>query len=164
MARISISDAGGNGKNRIAFLDMIAASEIGPRLLALSDDGYNVLVGSIPSKPLLFKDYNNHPNIYNPATNSTAAGRYQILWRYWVVYKIKLRLPDFSPKSQDFYAIQQFREHGALSFIDTGRVTNAIACCKNIWASLPGAGYNQHENSLAMLIQAYKNSGGTVLT
>ncbi|TPQ32162.1 glycoside hydrolase, partial [Burkholderia ubonensis] len=44
MARISVAAAG--GKNRVAFLDTVAVSEIGAALLAKSDDGYNVLVGS----------------------------------------------------------------------------------------------------------------------
>jgi len=51
------------GKNRCAFLDMIAHSEIGPELLAVSDDGYDVLVGSTAAHPLLFKDYRTHPNM-----------------------------------------------------------------------------------------------------
>jgi hypothetical protein len=39
--------------NLKAFLDMIAWSEIGPALLAKSDNGYNVCVGSTPEKPIL---------------------------------------------------------------------------------------------------------------
>ena len=62
--------------NQKAFLDMIAFSEIGPALLAKSDDGYDVLVGSTPDRPLLFTSYAEHPNILNAACNSTAAGRY----------------------------------------------------------------------------------------
>jgi len=38
----------------------------------------------------------------------------------------------------------------------------AIDKCKNIWASLPGAGYGQHENSVDKLIAAYKAAGGVV--
>ena len=47
MPRITAQQAG--GQNRCAFLDMLAASEIGAALLAETDDGYNVLVGSTPS-------------------------------------------------------------------------------------------------------------------
>jgi len=158
MARISATDAG--GKNRTAFLDMIAVSEIGGRLLAQSDDGYNVLVGSTPARLLLFNGYADHPNVYNAATNSTAAGRYQILNRFWKVYKQQLRLPDFGPVSQDKYALQQLRERGALPLIDAGRFSEAVAKCKNIWASLPGAGYGQHENKIETLAQAYRDAGG----
>ena len=63
MARITVTAAG--GRNRVAFLDMIAVSEIGSDLLGKSDDGYNVLVGSTPSRPLLFSGYATHPNMLN---------------------------------------------------------------------------------------------------
>ena len=148
--------------NRTAFLDMIAHSEIGSALLEVSDDGYNVLVGSTPSKPLLFGSYENHPNIYNKTCNSTAAGRYQLLYRYYLYYKPLLKLPDFSPASQDAIALQQIRERHALDDIDAGRFSEAVAKVSNIWASLPGAGYSQHENKLADLQLAYTNAGGTL--
>lgn len=160
MARIDPLTAG--GANRVAFLDMIAFSEIGTQLLALSDDGYNVLVGSTPQKPLLFPSYADHPNVLNAALRSTAAGRYQILYRWWRIYQAQMRLPDFSPLSQDRYALQQLREHGALPYIDAGQFELAIAKCANVWASLPGAGYGQHENQLAHLQAAYQAAGGEV--
>ena len=52
-------------------------------------------------------------------------------------------LKDFSPKSQDAVALQQIKERGALPMIDRGDIRQAIDCCSNIWASLPGAGYGQ---------------------
>ncbi len=87
MARITVTTAG--GRNRVAFLDMIAVSEIGSDLLAKSDDGYNILVGSTPSRPLLFTGYVAHPNVLNRQipVPSTAAGRYQILARWWRIYR-----------------------------------------------------------------------------
>ncbi|WP_124083914.1 glycoside hydrolase family protein [Burkholderia gladioli] len=160
MARIDPSDAG--GQNRVAFLDMIAASEIGAPLLAASDDGYNVLVGSTASHPLLFPSYATHPDIFNPQFNSTAAGRYQILYRWWKVYQAQMKLPDFGPISQDRYALQQLREHGALPLIDAGQFAPAVAKVSNVWASLPGAGYGQHENDIGPLQAAYQAAGGQV--
>ena len=160
MPIISTTEAG--GKNRLAFLDMIAASEIGPALLALSDNGYNVLVGSMPDKPLLFTSYANHPNVYNAKSNSTAAGRYQILHYWWGIYRRQLRLPDFSPLSQDKYALQQLRERGVLALIDAGKFAQAVAKVHDVWASLPGAGYGQHENKLDVLARAYTTAGGTM--
>ena len=160
MARISAAEAG--GRNRVAFLDMIAYSEIGPRLLAATDDGYNVLVGSTPEKPRLFTSYADHPRVYNVKYDSTAAGRYQILWRYWVSYRQRLGLPDFSPLSQDRYALEQLREQGALLLIDAGRLAAALARVRRIWASLPGAGYGQPEHPLDQLALAYRNAGGTL--
>ena len=148
--------------NLKAFLDMIAASEIGPGLLAVSDNGYNVLVGSVPSKPLLFNSYADHPRILNKAMNSTAAGRYQILRRYYDAYKQLLGLPDFSPASQDKIAIRMIKEQGALADIEAGRIKTAIAKCSNIWASFPGAKYNQPVNPLPKLLKAYTDAGGTL--
>ncbi|WP_018435370.1 glycoside hydrolase family 24 protein [Paraburkholderia atlantica] len=160
MARIDASAAG--GANRVAFLDMIASSEIGAALLAASDDGYNVLVGSTTAKPLLFKSYADHPNVYSAALNSTAAGRYQILIKWWRIYKSDMFLRDFSPISQDRYALQQLREHGAFPLIDAGQFQQAVAKVANVWASLPGAGYGQHENQMAHLQAAYQAAGGRV--
>ncbi|MFP4889311.1 glycoside hydrolase [Paraburkholderia sp. EG304] len=162
MARIDAATAG--GENRVAFLDMIAVSEIGNQLLPLSDDGYNVLVGSTPSKPLLFSSYADHPNVYNAACNSTAAGRYQILYKWWRLYKAQMFLRDFSPISQDRYALQQLREHGAFPLIDAGQFQQAVAKVANVWASLPGAGYGQHENQMAHLQAAYQAAGGEIST
>jgi muramidase (phage lysozyme) len=151
--------------NRIAFLDMIAKSEIGPALLAVSDNGYDVIVGSTAAKPHLFKSYADHPRVMVDLGNglrSTAAGRYQLLARYFDYYKTRLRLADFSPASQDGIALQQIRERGALPDIDAGDLDTAIRKVRNIWASLPGAGYSQHENTYALLEGYYRDAGGSV--
>ena len=148
--------------NRAAFLDMIAFSEIGADLLEETDDGYNVLVGATPAKPLTFSGYATHPNWFNKACSSTAAGRYQLLHRYYVFYADLLSLPDFSPESQDQIALQQIKERGALAHIDSGDLATAVSLCSNIWASLPGNAYGQHQNALAHLQLAYQNAGGTL--
>lgn len=147
--------------NQKAFLDMIAASEIGPALLAVSDDGYNVLVGATAEHPLLFTSYATHPRIHNDALNSDAAGRYQFMGRYWDHYRAQLSLPDFGHDSQDRWALQLVRECSALADVEAGNVGAAIAKCASRWASLPGAGYGQHENKLDSLIAAYEQAGGS---
>lgn len=154
-----LTSASGNVR---AFLDLLAWSEIGPGLLEHSDDGYDVLVGSTARAPLLFDSYATHPNVYNRRCNSTAAGRYQILARYWPHYRDLLKLSDFGPVNQDLYAIQQLRERKALPLIESGHITAAVALVSNIWASLPGAGYGQHEHELKNLLAAYKVAGGDV--
>lgn len=160
MARIDAVTAG--GKNRVAFLDMTAVSEIGTALLKVSDDGYNVLVGSTAQHPELFSRYVQHPNIYNSRLGSTAAGRYQILARYWDIYQKRLNLPDFSPISQDRYVLQQLKEQGALPLIDSGDLQGAIEKCNNIWASFPGSPYGQNTHPYEFLKAAYVNAGGTL--
>lgn len=161
MPTITAAQAGGG--NRVAFLDMIANSEIGPELLAFTDNGYNVLVGSTPANPLTFSSYAVPPDVYNAALNSTAAGRYQVLNRYAVIYIAQLKLPDFGPLSQDMIALQQIRERSALPLIDAGLFPQAVAACSNIWASLPGNNYGQHQNQLTQLQAAYVAAGGTLL-
>lgn len=154
--------------NLRAFLGMLAMSEIGPALMMKSDDGYNVIVGSTPKAPDLFTSYADHPRktvpvlIKSQFVTSTAAGRYQILKRYFDIYKKQLGLPDFSPASQDAIAVQLIRECRALQLIEDGHIEAAIDACRSRWASLPGAGYNQNENKMAFLIDAYKSQGGSV--
>ena len=158
MPRITPDEAG--GMNRCALLDAIALSELGAGLLAHSDDGYDVLVGSTERAPLLFDSYATHPDVYNRRLNSTAAGRYQLLYRYWLAYKVELGLPDFSPVSQDMIALQQIKESKALPLIDAGRFDDAVAAVAHIWASLPGSPYEQHVQPMAVLQTAYTNAGG----
>lgn len=144
-------------QNLQAFLDMIAVSE-GTK--HLGENGYNVLVGGT-----LFEGYADHPRqlvTLNPQLKSTAAGRYQILARYFDAYRRTLGLPDFSPASQDAIAVQMIREQKALADVEAGRFAVAVEKCRNIWASLPGAGYGQHENTLAKLQHAYLQHGGTL--
>lgn len=146
-----------------AFLDMIAFSELGPRLIELSDNGYNVIVGSTPKRPLLFNDYSDHPRLIvdvRPGLKSTAAGRYQILARYYDAYKGRLGLKDFSPDSQDKIALQLISECLALKDIEAGRVMVAIAKCASRWASIPGAGYGQREHKIHELEAAFVAAGG----
>lgn len=148
-------------RNIQAFLDMISFAEGTDRYG--DDRGYNVIVGGS-----LFHNYNDHPNVLvnlpRYGIKSTAAGRYQILHRFWVHYKEQLDLPDFSPPSQDMYAIQQFKERRAYGDIKEGRVKEAIEKCSNIWASLPGAGYGQREVEMAQLIEFWRKAGGRSLT
>lgn len=149
-------------KNLRAFLDMIAYSEgTDNGRQPTKDHGYDVLVGGA-----LFTGYSDHPRklvkLPNLGISSTAAGRYQILARYYDVYKKQLGLPDFSPSSQDKIAIQLIRECKAIDDIESGRIVSAISKCRSRWASLPGAGYGQHEHKLDTLIAQYKKSGGVI--
>ena len=58
-------------------------------------------------------------------------------------------------------ALQQIKERGAYLMIDRVDIRQAIDCCSNIWASLPGAGYGQFEHKDS-LIAKFKEAGGTV--
>lgn len=154
--------------NLRAFLDVIAYSEIGPELLAQSDNGYDLIVGSMPGRPDRFHNYRTHPHksvaliIKGRVVVSTAAGRYQILARYADHYMRELGLQDFGPHSQDAIAVQMIRECRALDDIEAGRFADAIRKCRSRWASLPGAGYLQHENTLHALQDAFVAAGGAL--
>jgi muramidase (phage lysozyme) len=147
--------------NRQAFLDMLAWSE-GTTTITESDNGYNVLVGSTPSHPLLFDSYADHPRILNAELDSTAAGRYQLLAKYFDAYKQLLKLSDFSPTSQDLIAVQQITERRAMADIAAGNIITAILKCSTIWASLPGAPYGQRQNKLSDLLAVYQKAGGSL--
>lgn len=163
MARISQNAAG--GRNVLAFLDMLAFSEGTVTSRYTRDDGYDVIVGGLDS-PNTFIGYADHPGILvtvnTKGLKSTAAGRYQLLKRWWGPYRKLLSLPDFSPVSQDMVAIQQIRERGALPDIAAGNIATAIDKVSNIWASLPGAGYGQREHKLEDLLKRYQGAGGVL--
>jgi muramidase (phage lysozyme) len=143
-------------QNVVAFLKTIRVSEG-----TSGDDGYSILVGGGH-----FDGFDDHPRqlVYLPnlGINSSAAGAYQILRRTWDGVAGKLGLTDFSPASQDRAAVELIRQRGALADVRAGRFADAIAKCKKEWASLPGAGYGQRENSLASLQAAYLDAGGNL--
>ncbi|MGR7241230.1 glycoside hydrolase family 24 protein [Klebsiella aerogenes] len=148
-------------KQRRAFLDMLAWSEGTDKVgQPTKNRGYDVIVGGS-----LFSNYADHPRklvTLNPKLKSTAAGRYQLLSKWWDAYRKQLGLKDFSPASQDQVALQQIKERGALPLIDSGNIRQAIDRCSNIWASLPGAGYGQFEHKADNLIAKFKAAGGFV--
>lgn len=153
-----------SNSNLHAFLDMIAVSE-GTK--GRGDDGYNIIVGGGT-----FGSYADHPRIVVQTRygKSDAAGRYQIMaavpgqitTNTWDWVSRSLGLPDFSPASQDAAAAELIRRRGALSDIYAGNIASAISKCRKEWASLPGAGYGQGENSLSYLLAAYQNAGGSL--
>lgn len=148
--------------NLKAFLDMLAWSEgTDNGRQPTKDHGYDVIVGGA-----LFTDYKDHPRIrvFIPRIKdySTAAGRYQLLARYYDAYRASLHLLDFSPASQDAIAIQQIKERKALPLIEAGDIGAAVNACSNIWASLPGNSYGQHMQAMEKLKEMFISKGGSV--
>lgn len=119
--------------------------------------GYDVIVGGA-----LFTSYADHPRVVVPfpklGIKSTAAGRYQILARYYDHYKAQLKLKDFGPEAQDAIAWQLIGECGAQGDVLAGNFEVAIAKCRSRWASLPGAGYGQHEHKMSDLRKVYDDA------
>jgi muramidase (phage lysozyme) len=153
--------------NVAAFLDTLAFSE-GTATHPLTKQRVRRHCHRFDGKPEIFTDYRDHPfaggrpaKVFNRrGEKSTASGRYQQLYLFWPHYKKQLALPDFSPASQDRLAIQLIRERGALEDLQQGRIERAISRCRNIWASLPGAGYGQREHSLDKLVAVWRKAGG----
>lgn len=157
-------------KNLKAFLDALAWSEGTSISPATQNNGYDVIVTGVDGKPEVFADYSDHPfnkgrpskQINSKGLTSNASGRYQFMLKDWAYYRSQLGLSDFGPDSQDKWAIQLIKEQKALPDIEAGNILSAINKCQNIWASLPGAGYGQHENKMDDLITKYKEAGGSV--
>ena len=161
------------GTNLPKFLDLIAHAEGTSSSTITHHDGYDIIVSSI-SGPARFDGFACHPfcipgairppqvlNHAKPQLLSTAAGRYQLLGRYWPSYQAQLKLPDFGPLSQDKIAMRQIQECHALELVLHGQVEAAIAACRNIWASLPGNGYGQGGKTVAELM-TFWGEGGAV--
>lgn len=163
------ADAG--DMNLAAFLMTIRAAEG-----CADPDGYRRMFGGS-----LFSDYADHPRMPHRFTDaagrllwSTAAGAYQLCAvstlpdgsstrvDTWDRLKSRLGLADFSPASQDAAAVQLIDDAGALADARAGRLAAAVAKCRRIWASLPGAGYDQPERSIAWLETKFAAAGGTV--
>ena len=150
------------GQNVCAFLDTISVSE---GTHDIGDDGYNVIVGGG-----LFTGYAAHPRI--PIQTrwglSDAAGRYQVMAAIpgkiktdtWDWASRAIGVADFTPISQDLLCVYLVARRGALDDVKAGRIELAFSKCAKEWASLPGAGYGQHENSLDKLLKAYAAAGG----
>lgn len=164
--------------NRKAFLDMLAVSEGTSTSPATVNNGYDVIVTGHDRKPEIFTDYAAHPFAPDHPSNygskrpsklinskgliSNASGRYQFMLVHWAHYRDQLKLKNFGPESQDLWALQLIRERGALPLIDAGDFVLAVARVKNLWASLPGAGYAQPEHPIAKLQAAYLQAGGAL--
>lgn len=161
-------------RNELAFLAMIRTAE------GTSDpDGYRALFGHTPRRPRLFDSYEGHPRQAQQFTDkagrrlwTSAAGAYQFMaasqisgggWTKvdtWTEVQRRLGLPDFSPESQDAAALELIRQAGALGDVRAGRFSQAVGKVRGRWASLPGAGYDQQEQSLDTITAAYRAAGG----
>ena len=123
--------------------------------------GYDVIVGGS-----LFSDYSDHPrklvNLPKLGIKSTAAGRYQLLSKWWDAYRKQLGLKDFSQPHRTRWHCSKSKNVARCRSSITGRFGRQSIRCSNIWASLPGAGYGQFEQKADNLIAKFKAAGGAV--
>ncbi len=145
-----------------AFMSMIRVGEG-----TVDEGGYSRIVGGSTLADH-GKDFSTHPNYRYEFTNkndetliSTAAGAYQITYTNWlddnfVNWRNRNGVTDFTPVSQDkycFYLIKEKRK--ALGAIQSGDLAQAVDLCRKEWASLPGAGYAQREESMSAVRRHY---------
>lgn len=78
-------------KQMTAFLGTLGVSEGTSTSKYTKNNGYDVIVNGIGGEPKTFTDYSKHPNVLvtvnSKGLKSTAAGRYQILYKYAEHYK-----------------------------------------------------------------------------
>ncbi len=157
-----------------AFLQMIRAAEG-----TAAAEGYGALFGW-PAKGRSFDPAAaaDHPKIFFDYTDkagktikTSAAGAYQITWTTWNGDRTRFRawcarngysVSGFNEAAQDAFAVYLLDTDGALPHVKAGRFAQAVAVARRRWASLPGAGYNQPERSIAYVQAAYERAGGTV--
>lgn len=129
-----------------ALLDVIAHAE---------GADYNTMVKGAGS--MTITDFARHPNVtvsLGKFLKSTAAGRYQFLYSTWV----GLKMPDFSPRSQDIAAVKLFKRRNMLRPLFRGDVEQAILNGNREWASLPGSPYGQPTRKMGELLEVYSRS------
>jgi muramidase (phage lysozyme) len=153
-------------KNVGPFLDMLARGGEGTDIPNQPSKmhGYDVIVGGgtfdcfddHPRKVVVIKQRNGKE------IRSSAAGRYQFIRSTWDALAKKLKLADFGPVSQDLAAQELLIECGAAALLAHGKFDDAVHAARKIWASLPGAGYGQREESLWKLRDIYVKAGGTL--
>lgn len=163
MARIK-----GISANLNAFLDMLSYAEGTSTHSLTKNDGYDVIVTGINGEEI-FTDYSDHPfrgrqpkQVNSVGLASTASGRYQFLFRDYDHYRKALGFYGFGPEAQDKWAIQLIRERKALPLIEAGKFREAVAAVRNLWASMPGAGYGQPEKTFSKLEAVYVMKGGSL--
>jgi lysozyme len=130
-----------------------------------SEDGYRTRYTGVK-----FDDFSDHPRtvlcaVFNgKKLCSNASGAYQFMDFTWDEKAKKLKLTDFSPKSQDIAAIDLLNGVDAIALIEKDDITGAISKSCSIWASLPcfdgdpKGKYSQAVKPIEALIQRYKEN------
>lgn len=139
-----------------AALDTIAWAEGGK--------GYNTLFGGSTFESRGY-DYNSHPGaqgFYVASWNTTAAGRYQIVWSTYKALAPPLGISDFSRRSQDILALAEASRKGGLSNIVAGNFAAALQDLgrggRCAWAALPYSGCGQKQRPLDQTLNYYKSA------
>lgn len=126
------------------------------------ETGYRKLFGGG-----LFSSFADHPRqritrtLGGKPITSTAAGAYQALASTWDETASIMGLQDFTPMSQDWFAVGRIAARGALDDVKAGRFDAAIKKIAREWASMPGSPYGQPVISMSTARAVYASAGGT---
>jgi muramidase (phage lysozyme) len=162
----------------IRFLDLIGIYCEGTTSPPSVNNGYDRIVNGVHGASI-FTDYSQHPFMdgrppvlvvgpgqrFPNGLRSDAAGRYQFMKTTWDHLQVQLRLPDFSPLSQDLAAIELMKQRGSYQHLIDGSISLALAAhiepseletavedAANIWASFPGNSYGQGGKSMQQIL------------
>ena len=143
-------------QNLKAFLEVIAFAE---------GADYNTYYQGSKFKNLSEHPYitKEKPKIPLKGTNlfSTAAGKYQITATTWNEYKKRVNLTDFSPESQDKFAIfliDKIRK--ALKDVEDGYLDIAMNKCRNEWASFDLILKKKYPKTFDQCVEVFIKNGG----
>lgn len=153
MSRVTAHDL--QDRNVQAFLRVVRRGEG-----TADEGGYKRLFGGGT-----FTSFTDHPRVLvkKSGYNSTAAGAYQFIQSTWDKTRDVMKLPDFSPASQDKGAVGLIAARGALADVKAGRLEAAIKKCCHEWASLPFSPYGQPRISMETARSTFMNAGGMEL-
>jgi muramidase (phage lysozyme) len=103
---------------------------------------------------------NQHPNMAITAGpyTSTAAGRYQFLYRTWIEIKNRLGLADFSGPNQDIAALDLISQRGQLGELLNGDFEGMMRRLGCAWAALPYATCGQTRRGLSETMNYYNSA------
>lgn len=150
MAKVTGADV--SHPNVRAFLRVIRRGE------GTADEaGYRRIFGG-----QLFSSYADHPRIVvrKNGYTSSAAGAYQALASSWDETARIMGLQDFTPMSQDWFAVGRIAARGALDDVKAGRFDTAIRKVAREWASMPGSPYGQPVISMSTARAVFASAGG----
>lgn len=132
-----------------------------------SDEGYRALFGWRPGNGKTFSSFASHPRTFFTYTDragstirTSAAGAYQITATTFDGLVRSYGFSSFSEDAQDAMAVALIKERGALADVKAGRFETALRKIRPVWASLPGAGFNQPERSMDFVKTAFVEAGG----
>lgn len=129
---------------------------------------YRTIYGGtiLPDTP---ETWAGHPNrkVTKWGKTSTASGAYQFTYSSWMGMVALLKLPDFSPISQDRAFAAKLKQipwgfsRKVYDALVAGNFDKAVMGAKNEWTSLPG-GIHQRK-ALAEVRSIYESAGGIML-